>query len=112
MNLSGAIDRIQKLGDLVEKLIKQSNELRERVINVEDNVEAASERVAVVEAKVDRQTELVEALAREGGIDPETVYAEAGLDAPPEELAAERRSEGEDADGGGEGSGEDGSGGA
>lgn len=95
MDISSAISRIQKLGDLIEKLIKQSNEMRERVIDVEDNVERASQRIAVVEVKLERQSALVEAIAAEEGIDIEAVYERAGLDGSPEELAAERIQEAE-----------------
>lgn len=108
MNLSSAVDRIQQLGDLIEKLIKQSNEMRDRVIGLEENVDATTERVATVEAKVERQTALLETLARQQDVDPESVYEEAGLDRPPEQLAAERTA-GEDGDGEGA---DDGTGGA
>jgi len=107
MNISNAVERIKTLGDLVEKLIQQSNELRERVIGLEENTENTRERLAVVEAKVDRQTALLEALAREGGIDPESVYANAGLEGSPAEIADERLAEADgDRDDGGEGDGD------
>lgn len=98
MNLSNAVERIKKLGDVVEKLVEQSNEMRERVINVEENVDETKERVATLEARVERQGALVEALAREEGIDVEDVYDDAGLGDSPEEIAAQRLADEEDGD--------------
>jgi hypothetical protein len=98
VNLSNAVERIKKLGDVVEKLVEQSNEMRERVINVEENVDETKERVATLEARVERQGALVEALAREEGIDVEDVYDDAGLGDSPEEIAAQRLADEEDGD--------------
>lgn len=96
MNLSNAVERIKKLGDVVEKLVEQSNEMRERVINVEKNVDDTKQRVATLEARVERQATLIEALAREEGIDVEAAYDDAGLGDSPEEIAAERLADEED----------------
>jgi hypothetical protein len=90
VNLSNAVERIKKLGDVVEKLVEQSNEMRERVINVEENVDETKQRVATLEARVERQGVLIEALAREEGIDVEDVYDDAGLGDSPEAIATER----------------------
>jgi hypothetical protein len=87
MNIGAVIERVQKVGDLLEKLIEQSNELRDRVIRLEENAEDTTDRVAVLDAKLDRQTALLESVAEDAGVDPETVYAEAGLDGPVEAIA-------------------------
>jgi hypothetical protein len=87
MNISAVIERVQQIGDLLEKLIKQSNELRDRVIRLEENTEETSDRVAVLETKLDRQTALVERLAETEGVDPASVYADHDLDGPVEEVA-------------------------
>lgn len=99
MNLGAVIERVQQVGDLLEKLIQQSNELRERVIRLEQNTDETSDRVAVLEAKLDRQTALVEAVARDADVDPEAVYAAAGLDGPVEDLAGENEDERDETDG-------------
>ncbi len=87
MNVSSIIERVQKVGDLLETLIQQSNELRDRVIRLEDNASETSDRVAVLNAKVDRQTALIEAVAEDAGLDPDAVYEQAGLDGPIEAVA-------------------------
>jgi hypothetical protein len=99
MNIGKAVDRIKKLGDVVEKLVEQSNEMRERVIRVEDNVDDTSERVAILEAKVDRQGAVNEALAREEGVDVEAVREAAEVGREPEEIATERLEAEADEDG-------------
>jgi len=87
MNVGSIIERVQKVGDLLEKLIQQSNELRDRVIRLEDNANETSDQVAVLDAKVDRQTALVRALAEDADVDPERVYADNDLDGPIEAVA-------------------------
>jgi len=76
MNISQAVKRIQQLADLVEKLIQQSNELRERVIGVEETVDDTNGRLEVLERAVERQSALLEALAEQEGIDVEAVAAD------------------------------------
>jgi len=80
MNIPQAAKRLQQLGDLVEKLIQQSNELRDRMIGVEEtvedtneSVEDTNERVEALERSVQRQEAILEALAAEQGIDVETL---------------------------------------
>jgi len=76
MNISQAVKRIQQLADLVEKLIQQSNELRERVIGVEETVDDTNGRLEDLERAVERQSALLEALAEQEGIDVEAVAAD------------------------------------
>lgn len=87
MNIGAVIERVQKVGDLLEKLIQQSNELRDRVIRLEENADETSDRVAVLDAKLDRQTALLEAVAERSDVDPGAVYAEHDLDGPIEAVA-------------------------
>ena len=70
MNIGAVIERVQKVGDLLEKLIEQSNELRDRVIRLEENAEDTTDRVAVLDAELGRQTALLEAVAEDAGVDP------------------------------------------
>lgn len=69
MNIGQAVKRIQQLGDLVEKLIQQSNELRERVIEVEQTVDETNDRVTGLERSVERQEAILAAVAEHHGID-------------------------------------------
>lgn len=87
MNIGSVIDRVQQIGDLLEKLIQQSNELRDRVIRLEENADETSDSVAVLDAKLDRQTALLERMAEERDLDPEAVYAEHDLDGDIEDIA-------------------------
>jgi hypothetical protein len=87
MNIGAVIERVQQVGDLLEKLIEQSNELRDRVIRLEENAEDTTDRVAVLDAKLDRQTALLEAVAEDAGVDADAVYADADLDGPIETVA-------------------------
>jgi septal ring factor EnvC (AmiA/AmiB activator) len=73
MDITKAARRIQRIGDVVEKLVQQSNEVRERIVSMEDTVETTDERVAKLERRVERQSALLEALAHREGIDVETV---------------------------------------
>ena len=69
MGLGSTAKKIQKVADTAEKLYGKLNELREQVAEMRETVEATSARVERLEAESAKQQALVEALARERGID-------------------------------------------
>ena len=73
MGLGSTAKKIQKVADTAEKLYAKLNELREQVLAIRDSLEATDERVQRLEAENAEQKALIEALAREQGIDVESV---------------------------------------
>lgn len=80
MALGGTAKKIQKLADTAETLYEQSKELQQRVINLEESVDESTERLDSLEVESEKQRVLLEAIAREHGIDVEQVLAEAAIE--------------------------------
>lgn len=79
MPLGGATKKLQKLVDSAEELYKRVNDLREEIEALRETLQATSEAVERLEADLDQQQALVEALAHERGIDVDRVLAEAAI---------------------------------
>ena len=77
MGLGSTAKKLQTLADTAEKLYKKLNELREQVVAMRDSLDATNERVERLEAENAKQQALLEALAREEGIDVDEVLADA-----------------------------------
>ncbi|WP_435153387.1 DUF5798 family protein [Haladaptatus sp. DFWS20] len=86
MGLGSTAKKIQKVADTAEKLYAKLNELREQVLAIRDSLEATDERVQQLEIKNAEQKALIEALAREQGIDVESVLDDVE---PPESVEEE-----------------------
>lgn len=73
MGLGSTARKIQKLSDTAEELYKKLGEILERIRGIEESIEDSRERVAAVEARLERQEALIEAIAREHDLDPAEV---------------------------------------
>ena len=85
MGLGSTAKKVQKLADLAEQLYTKVNEMRAEVNEMRQTVAATDERVGELEGELAEQRALVEALAREQGIDP----AEATVDVDRAEAGAD-----------------------
>lgn len=99
MGFGGTAKKLQTVVDAAEELYTKVNALREQVGELRERVEATSEKVDRLEHTVEEQRVLVEAIARDQGIDVDVVLADAAI-----EEAAPRESDDPD--------GSDGSGGS
>ncbi len=79
MGLGSTAKKIQKVADTAEKLYAKLNELREQVLAIRDSLEDTDERVQRLENENAEQRAIIEALAREEGIDIESVLEDAEL---------------------------------
>ncbi|WP_248518249.1 DUF5798 family protein [Salinarchaeum laminariae] len=80
MALGGTAKKIQKLADTAEKLYEQIKDLQQRMINVEESVDASTQRLDRLEVESEKQRVLLEAVAEQHGIDVEQVLAEAAIE--------------------------------
>lgn len=80
MPLGGATKKLQKLLDTAEDLYHRVNELREEIEVLRETVRATNEAVDRLETDLDYQRALLEALAREEGIDVDRVLAETAIE--------------------------------
>jgi DNA anti-recombination protein RmuC len=97
MGLGSTAKKIQKVGDLAEKLYAQVRELRERVAEMKESLDRADQRMADIEERMDRQDALIEALAEREGVDVEATLAEAGFGPETESEATTVGTDGADA---------------
>ena len=80
MGLGSTAKKVQKLAETAEQLYAQLKDLRERVTNLEESVDATTDRVAELENDSEKQLVLLKEIAREHDIDVEQVLAEAAID--------------------------------
>ncbi|MFH5798464.1 DUF5798 family protein [Haladaptatus sp. DYF46] len=80
MGLGSTAKKIQKVADTAEKLYAKLNEMREQLVEMRDTLETTNERVERLEAENAHQKALIEALAREEGIDIDEVLADVESD--------------------------------
>mgnify|MGYP000545338063 CR=1 FL=1 len=80
MALGGTAKKIQKLADTAETLYEQIKDLQQRMINVEESVDASTQRLDRLEVESEKQRVLLEAVAEQHGIDVEQVLAEAAIE--------------------------------
>lgn len=70
MVLGNASKKIQTIVELAEDLYEKVTELREQLMELRNTLEETNEHVAALEAEVDEQGELLDAIAAEHGLDP------------------------------------------
>lgn len=73
MGLGSTARRLQNLTDTAEELYKKLGEILERIRQIEGSIEESSDRLESIEARLDRQEALLEALAEAEGIDPSSI---------------------------------------
>ena len=80
MGLGSTTKKLQRVADMAETLYQKVDELRTQVNEVKGHVETTSRRVERVERDLDEQRAVLDALARERGIDVDSVAAGAAID--------------------------------
>ncbi len=73
MGLGSTAKKIQTVAETAEKLYAKLNELREQVRDMRETLETTNQRVERLETENAHQRALIEALAREQGIDVDEV---------------------------------------
>lgn len=81
MGLGGTAKKIQKLADRAEQLYSRLNDVYDQVQKLRESLETTEQRVERLETENAKQQALVEALAREQGIDVDEVLADVEGDA-------------------------------
>ena len=76
MGIGSTAKKIQQIVDLAEELYSRLNQVREQLVELRGTVEETGERVSGLEAENERQRELLEALAREQGLDVDAILDE------------------------------------
>jgi archaellum component FlaC len=79
MAFGGATKKLQTLADTAEKVYERLNELRAELEETRETVDETRDRVDALEEEVADQRALVEAMARDAGVDVERVLAEAAI---------------------------------
>lgn len=98
MGLGNTAKKLQRVVDMAETLYQKIDELRTQVNAVREHVEATSQRVERIEHDLDDQRAVLDALAREQGIDVDAVAAEAAIEeAEPEKTVQDAEDGGTDA---------------
>lgn len=69
MGLGSTAKKLQKVADVADELYTKVNELKSQLESLRTTVEETNERVDAIDADLDRQQALLEALAEEQGID-------------------------------------------
>lgn len=75
MGLGSTAKKLQRVADMAEDLVGRLNELRERVIQMEETVDETNERMADLERTHAEQRALLEAMAEQQNIQVEEVIA-------------------------------------
>lgn len=80
MGLGGATKKLQTVIDTAEETYKRLDELREQILLMRETLTDTHQRVRSLERELDDQRALVEALARQEGVDVDQVLAEAAIE--------------------------------
>lgn len=80
MGLGNTAKKLQRVADMAETLYQKVDELRTQVNEVKAHVETTSQRVERIERDLDEQRAVLDALAREQGIDVDSVIAEVAIE--------------------------------
>jgi outer membrane murein-binding lipoprotein Lpp len=80
MGLGNTAKKLQRVADMAETLYQKIDELRSQVNEVREHVEATSQRVERIERDLDDQRAVLDALAREQGIDVDAAAASAAIE--------------------------------
>ncbi len=76
MGLGSTAKKLQAVADTAEQLYEQLNELRDRVIGLEETAQTTRDRVETLEEQLNRQDAILEAIAADHDIDIEAVTDE------------------------------------
>jgi peptidoglycan hydrolase CwlO-like protein len=103
MGLGSTAKKLQTLADTAEKLYSRMNDLRTQLVETQETVQESTERLDRLESEMAEQRAVLDALAREQGLDVETISAEVHISEA--ETAADEAAggEGAGADSGGAG---------
>lgn len=96
MGLTNTAKKLQRVADMAETLYEKVDDLRTQVNEVKAHVETTSQRVERLERDLDEQRAVLDALAREQGIDVESAVAEATIEEAESEAVADADSSEED----------------
>lgn len=80
MGLGSTAKKIQKVADTAEELYSRINDVRDQVQEMQQTTIETKDRVGALESEVAEQRALLEALAKEQGIDLDSVTAEAHIE--------------------------------
>ncbi|MFW6017767.1 MAG: DUF5798 family protein [Halapricum sp.] len=80
MGFGDTAKKLQKVTSIAEESYKRMNELREQLVQLRSEVESTSEQVDRMEHDLAEQRALVEALAREQGLDVDAIVTEANIE--------------------------------
>lgn len=80
MAFGGATKKLQTLADTAEKVYERLNDLRAELEKTRETVVETRDRVDALEDEMEDQRALLEALARDAGVDVERVLAEAAIE--------------------------------
>ncbi|MFC7232950.1 DUF5798 family protein [Saliphagus sp. GCM10025308] len=82
MGLGSTAKKIQSLSDRAEAMYRQVQELQQRIIHLEEEVDDTHNTVTKLDHNVTEQRALLLAIADEHGIDGEQILADAAIDDP------------------------------
>jgi uncharacterized coiled-coil DUF342 family protein len=101
MGLGNTAKKLQRVADMAETLYEKVDELRSQVNEVKTHVETTSRKVERVERDLDEQRAILDALAREQGIDVDSLVAETAIEEaePGSETITDAESTTEETDG-------------
>ncbi len=80
MGLGSTAKKIQGLSDRAEAMYRQVQELQQRIINLEEEVDDTHDTVTKLDHNITEQRALLLAVADEHGLDGEQILAEAAID--------------------------------
>lgn len=69
MGLGSTAKKLQKVVDIADELYAKLNDLKSDLTAMRDRVEETNDRVAALEAQVEHQQALLEAIAEKEGVD-------------------------------------------
>jgi len=92
VDIGGTAKKLQKMSKIAEESYKKMNELMDRMQELEENLERTTGQVDTMERDLGEQRALLEALAREQGLDVEEVLEEADIPQTPPVEATSRPS--------------------
>ena len=97
MNITKTKKRVQRLIKVAEESYKKITQLMEKMDRLQTDLENTSEQVDHIEYELAEQRALLEAVAKQEGVDVDALLAEADL---PPEPDSETETESQDEDGG------------
>ena len=80
MGLGGTAKKLQKVIDTAEETYTRLDELREQILLMRETLTDTHRRVRGLERELDDQRAVIEALARQEGVDVDSVLAEAAIE--------------------------------